>query len=608
MKYLVKEQKIFPPFLIQGSGLFASIRRQYLIHSEFLSAMIVVAIFVNFIAFCGKQDQGNPIFRLINTIISFIISLDVILKLSLIRTLYLNPQYYGLGFAILDILSGPLSFLLNIYYINSEVTINFADILLLLRIFCLERIRLLIRDVFYILYVSRYINYALLLTFYVYSYIAYTLFQVVSPNFFRNVFKSMLSMFQVLTLDSWNQQVNQPVSKVYGQICGVFFLFFILFMFFYFINLLLGAFVSYYSNPHLRRNFEYDFAHDEQLNPEIAIEYRQSIDIKSALKVLGLEQNAYETARDNWGMGDYEWVIYLYISLQVIYQIIQIFYDIKIGAFIIEQIFGIIIIWQFIIKLKQYISFRRLQHNQMDDEASYQLEEASVRLYVLILLALSGPIATIVDLITYPVFNILRWGPMLRVLSVLAILYVQKLIYKFYEVLPGVSHIIIFIGGILFSMALIGHQCLSSTDDLFKSLTSTYLFMLQVVTFDSWGDIARKVIQQNGVLFVIYFLFLTIFVGFFLMNMLVGVMATMTQPKTQELFEKDNIMRQRINERSVQQLNEQIQQNKNESINELKQLLDDFNNSRTNDKMYIIIDGIQYEITTKNFIQLNDEQ
>lgn len=93
---------------------------------------------------------------------------------------------------------------------------------------------------------------------------------------------------------------------------------------------------------------------------------------------------------------------------------------------------------------------------------------------------------------------------------------------------------------------------------LFESLTNTYLFMLQVVTFDSWGDVARIVIKEKGVVYVLYFLFLTIFVGFFLMNMLVGVMATMTQPKTQELFEKDHVLRQRVNEKQVRQLGEQI--------------------------------------------------
>lgn len=90
-------------------------------------------------------------------------------------------------------------------------------------------------------------------------------------------------------------------------------------------------------------------------------------------------------------------------------------------------------------------------------------------------------------------------------------------------------------------------------------MSSTYMFMIQVITFDNWGDMARTVIKEKGFVFVLYFLFLTIFIGFFLLNMLVGVMATMTQPKTQELFEKEHILRQRVNEAAVRQLKEQIE-------------------------------------------------
>ena len=79
---------------------------------------------------------------------------------------------------------------------------------------------------------------------------------------------------KVLTLDSWNLQVNQSVSSHYGQIWSCFFIFFIIFMFFYFINLLLGAFVSYYSNPNLRMNFDYDYGHDDILNPELNEEFK----------------------------------------------------------------------------------------------------------------------------------------------------------------------------------------------------------------------------------------------------------------------------------------------------------------------------------------------
>lgn len=45
---------------------------------------------------------------------------------------------------IIDIISGPLSLILNIYFaiVSVEVAITISDIMLLLRIFCLEKIRL----------------------------------------------------------------------------------------------------------------------------------------------------------------------------------------------------------------------------------------------------------------------------------------------------------------------------------------------------------------------------------------------------------------------------------------------------------------------------------
>lgn len=60
-------------------------------------------------------------------------------------------------------------------------------------------------------------------------------------------------------------------------------------MFFYFINLLLGAFVSYYSNPDLRVNFEYSYDHDSILNQDLKSENESTVLVKEALDFLGLQ-------------------------------------------------------------------------------------------------------------------------------------------------------------------------------------------------------------------------------------------------------------------------------------------------------------------------------
>lgn len=53
-------------------------------------------------------------------------------------------------------------------------------------------------------------------------------------------------------------------------------------------------------------------------------------------------------------------------------------------------------------------------------------------------------------------------------------------------------------------------------------------------------------------------MFLVIFMGYFIINMLVGIMATMSQPKTQVLFERENIMRYRLNKAGVYELKQKV--------------------------------------------------
>lgn len=60
-----------------------------------------------------------------------------------ITSTVLSHLTLGTAFIVLDIISGPLSVAFNIYNwtLMNPYTITVADILLLLRIFCLEKIR-----------------------------------------------------------------------------------------------------------------------------------------------------------------------------------------------------------------------------------------------------------------------------------------------------------------------------------------------------------------------------------------------------------------------------------------------------------------------------------
>ena len=76
----------------------------------------------------------------------------------------------------------------------------------------------------------------------------------------------MLALFQVITFDAFNQNVILPITNLWGDYWALYFIFFIVFMFFFCLNIILGGFVSYYSNAKMRVNFEYDYNFDDVLN------------------------------------------------------------------------------------------------------------------------------------------------------------------------------------------------------------------------------------------------------------------------------------------------------------------------------------------------------
>lgn len=91
-----KDLALFPPFYVNGEGWAFSIRRSYLQTSEILSSLIGLSIFANFIFFCGKQDEFDLRFRIINLILSLLITLDFVIKYKFIYRLYINTHFYGM--------------------------------------------------------------------------------------------------------------------------------------------------------------------------------------------------------------------------------------------------------------------------------------------------------------------------------------------------------------------------------------------------------------------------------------------------------------------------------------------------------------------------------
>ncbi len=87
------------------------------------------------------------------------------------------------------------------------------------------------------------ISMVVLLFFYVFSIMATHLFADAFPLWFGDLGKSMYTLFQVMTLESWSMGISRPIMDVYPY-AWIFFIIFILLVTFIMINLFIGIIVD----------------------------------------------------------------------------------------------------------------------------------------------------------------------------------------------------------------------------------------------------------------------------------------------------------------------------------------------------------------------------
>ena len=87
------------------------------------------------------------------------------------------------------------------------------------------------------------IGMVLLLVFYVFAVITTKLFGEDFPDWFGTLGRSLYTLFQVMTLESWSMGISRPVMEVYPY-AWIFFIPFILIATFTMLNLFIGVIVS----------------------------------------------------------------------------------------------------------------------------------------------------------------------------------------------------------------------------------------------------------------------------------------------------------------------------------------------------------------------------
>lgn len=109
----------------------------------------------------------------------------------------------------------------------------------------------------------------LLVIYYIFSIIGVTLFGDTFPDWFGTIPKSMYTLFQVMTLESWSMGISRPVMEVYGY-AWIYFVPFVLISSFTMMNVVVGIVVNAISEvAEFRKNEDHEENGTQDIKAEI---------------------------------------------------------------------------------------------------------------------------------------------------------------------------------------------------------------------------------------------------------------------------------------------------------------------------------------------------
>ncbi|EJZ77745.1 TPA: ion transporter, partial [Pasteurella multocida] len=177
----------------------------------------------------------NNLFTLINKICLYIFVVEILLKLLAWRS-----SFFKSGWNIFDLL-------IIIVCMIPMPTLSILRALRVLRVFrilsAFNKTRRLITALLNALPSMFSVIFLLFLFFYIYSILCTHLFGSEFPKYFGSLPKSVFSLFQIMTFESWSESIVRPVMNIYPY-AGVIFISFIFITSYCILNLVVGIIVT----------------------------------------------------------------------------------------------------------------------------------------------------------------------------------------------------------------------------------------------------------------------------------------------------------------------------------------------------------------------------
>lgn len=209
--------------------------------SYFILAVVFLnAIIIGFQCYPDIEAAYGPVLSSLDMVCLIIFTAEVILKLIVNRT-----KYFRDGWNVFDFVVVAASLL----FMNSQ----FVSVLRILRVLrvlktvsSIRSLRRIITSLFMAIPTIGSIALLMVIVFFVYGVIGATFFAEISPVYFGDLSKSLVTLFQIATFDDW-ANIYRPIAES-SPLSLIYFVTFIFIAVFVMLNLVVGEIVNNAAN------------------------------------------------------------------------------------------------------------------------------------------------------------------------------------------------------------------------------------------------------------------------------------------------------------------------------------------------------------------------
>lgn len=210
----------------------------------------IIALIVLNGAILGIQTSASltahfgPWLSLLDQLILAVFVLEIFLKLTASGRQFFRSYWNLFDFFVVAIALVPAS--------GPFAVLRVLRVLRLLRLISVvPRLRFVVEALLHAIPGIASIGVLILIIFYVFAVVATGLYGAAFPDWFGNLGRSMFTLFQIMTLESWSMGVVRPVMQVF-PFAWIFFVLFILVATFTMLNLFIGIIVETMQTLHAK--------------------------------------------------------------------------------------------------------------------------------------------------------------------------------------------------------------------------------------------------------------------------------------------------------------------------------------------------------------------